>query len=150
VSGNLLSFTGEFDCVKKKKWLGTKMFKASYLDKYSLEDMRFPERKTCGIRIEDGGWHFSYMGGDKNTNVVERVSNKIRSAAHQEFNNKAVLSKIGENISRKKDIFGRNSKFKRVDIDELFPEYLVNNLSLFEHLILPKDDKKRLFPWFKR
>ena len=137
ISGNLISFTGDFDGVLKRNWLGTKVFQFSFLNAYTLGQMRFPDRKNGGIRVSDGGWHFGYMGGDKNSTIEERVSHKIKSAAHQEYNNQGVLSKIKENIQDKKDIFGRNTRFVIVGIDETFPEYLVENKDEFSHLILP-------------
>lgn len=149
-SGNLLSYSGEFDNVDQKKWLGTKMFKYSFIQDREIGETMAPQMKDCGIRVDEGGWHFTYMGGDRATSIEERVAHKVKSAAHQEFNNKKVLTNIMKNIDRKKDIFGRKSNFKRVEIDESYPEYIVNNLSLFEHLVLPKEEKKSRFSWFKR
>ena len=73
VSGNLLSYAGEFPEAERskdgipgrKKWIGSKMCSYSLLkeQKLQLGELRFPERKACGIRVEDGGWHFGYMGG---------------------------------------------------------------------------------------
>lgn len=65
VSGNLLSYAGEFPGVENKKWIGSKMCSYALLKEQGLQlgELRFPERKECGIRVEDGGWHFGYMGG---------------------------------------------------------------------------------------
>ena len=65
VSGKLLSVTGEFEGVDKPMWLGTKICKYAMLDKYTTEELRNKEQKEVGVRIPDGGWHFSYMGGGK-------------------------------------------------------------------------------------
>lgn len=64
VSGNLLSYAGEFEGVTHKKWIGTKMLSYRLLREQHLllGELRFPERKEIGIRVEDGGWHFGYMG----------------------------------------------------------------------------------------
>ena len=149
ITSVMLSFTGDFDHAPRKKWLGTKVCQYRLLNNYTLEQLRFPERKASGVRVDDGGWHFSYMGGNKKTDVVERVAEKIKCAAHQEFNNSKVLSKIGNNISKNKDIFGRGSKFVRTSIDDTFPEYLVRNQAEFAHLILTEHKKKKnLLSWF--
>jgi len=147
VSGSLLSFSGDFLGIKKKKWLGTKLFEYAQLKQHTLEQMRFPEMKSPGIRVDDGGWHFSYMGGDSSMTVADRVAEKVRSAAHQEFNTAGVHARIAKRIDRQKDIFGRKSRFERVDIDQSFPEYLRHHQEEFQHLILSEQPKKGLFPW---
>jgi len=150
VSGKLLSYAGEYAHIKKTQWLGTYMLQLGLLDKFTIEELRVNKTPERSFRVADGGWHFAYMGGDRTTGIEGRVAHKVKSSCHQEFNNKKVLTNIMKNIDRKKDIFGRKSNFKRVEIDESYPEYIVNNLSLFEHLVLPKEEKKSRFSWFKR
>ena len=70
--------------------------------------------KACGIRVEDGGWHFGYMGGHGEKDVKKRVAEKVRSAAHQEYNKAEVLSDVADRIKDGKDIFGRNASFVRL------------------------------------
>jgi beta-1,4-mannosyl-glycoprotein beta-1,4-N-acetylglucosaminyltransferase len=144
-SGHLLSFTGEFEGIERKRWLGTKVCSYGLLKKYTLEQLRFPERKKEGIRVDDGGWHFSYMGGDRGSDVAQRVAVKIKSAAHQEFNTPAVLSRLAANIAKRKDIFGRDANFQRVEIDASFPDYLLSHLEGFEHLILHERPRSWLY-----
>lgn len=148
ISGNLLSYSGDFEGVKKRKWLGSKMCSHRFLKTYTLEQLRFPERKQIGIRVENGGWHFSYMGGDKNLDIATRVADKIRYAAHQEFNNAKVLSQVSSNISKQRDLFGRKSRFVPVELDDSFPVYVVWNRAQFSHLILSHRRKKRFLSWF--
>ena len=148
VSGKLLSYAGEFEGIKDKKWLGTYMFKKSLLDKFSLHEVRVNKTVNGSVRVDDGGWHFTYMGGGKNLTTVERVALKVKSAAHQEFNNKKILSNIEKNILKKKDIFGRASKFQRVEIDGSYPKYLIDNLAEYEYLILSIKRKKTFYEWF--
>lgn len=133
--GKLLSFTGEFPGIEKKKWLGSKMCSYAYIKDRTLEELRFPDKIKEGIRIDDGGWHFSYMGRTKDEKVVASVSKKIKSAAHQEFNNVKVLMKLSKNIKKGEDLFGRGAKFEIVPIDATFPEYLRDNLEMYNHLI---------------
>jgi beta-1,4-mannosyl-glycoprotein beta-1,4-N-acetylglucosaminyltransferase len=106
-----------------------------------MGELRAPQMKEGGLRVENGGWHFTYMGGEKDTDLAERVAQKIKAAAHQEFNNDQILSNIRRNISKKRDIFGRNAEFKVVSIDETFPEYLRQNQDEFRHLILDENEK---------
>jgi beta-1,4-mannosyl-glycoprotein beta-1,4-N-acetylglucosaminyltransferase len=149
-SGNLLSYAGEFEDITEKKWLGPYMFEMGLLQKFSVEEIRVNKTDVGSVRVSDGGWHFTYMGGDKNISTVERVAHKVKSAAHQEFNNDKILSAIEKNITRQKDIFGRNSKFKRVEIDDSYPEYLSNNIFEYNHLILPQSKMNKIFSWFRR
>ena len=149
VSGNLLSYAGEFPEAERskdgipgrKKWIGSKMCSYSLLkeQKLQLGELRFPERKACGIRVEDGGWHFGYMGGNGEKDVKKRVAEKVRSAAHQEYNKAEVLSDVADRIKDGKDIFGRNASFVQVEIDETFPEYLRENQEEYSFLILKEE-----------
>jgi len=149
VSGRLLSYIGDYENITPKKWLGTYIWSYSLLDKLSISEIRVLKAPENSVRVDDGGWHFTYMGGDKNANVAERVAHKVKSAAHQEFNNREILDNIEKNINKQRDIFGRDAKFKRIEIDNTFPEYLLNNLSEYSHLILPKK-KTFLSTWFNK
>lgn len=135
ISGKLLSVTGEFDGVEKPMWLGTKVCRYQMLDTYTTEELRNKEQKAIGVRVADGGWHFSYMGGGKNQSVEERVKYKIKSAAHQEYNNRSTLSKVRKNIKNKQDIFGRDAQMIRVKIDETYPAYLRENIDKYQYLL---------------
>lgn len=143
VSGNLLSVTGEFDDVEKKQWLGTKICRYSVLDNYTTEELRNKEQKAIGVRVPNGGWHFSYMGGGKKQSTADRVKYKIKSAAHQEYNNRHILWNVRKNIKNMQDIFGRDSKLQLVEIDETYPKYLRDHLDEYKYLLYPK--KRGLF-----
>ena len=76
--------------------------------------------------IENGGWHFSSLGG------IENFKNKINSFAHIEHNNKA------EDIYKSQEhgiLYYNNSLLICVPIDESFPNYIRNNIDKFSHLI---------------
>lgn len=141
VSGNLLSYAGEFDGVEHKKWIGTKMLSYKLLREQNLllGELRFPERKEIGIRVEDGGWHFGYMGGHGQKDIRKRVQEKVISAAHQEYNSKHVLSNVTDQIKDGKDIFGRNAQFIRCDIDESFPKYIREHQRELDFLIMHEE-----------
>ncbi len=116
------------------------------LDQYTTEELRNKEQKAVGVRVPDGGWHFSYMGGGKNQPVEERVKYKIKSAAHQEYNNRSTLSKVRKNIRNHADIFGRDAQMIQVKIDETFPQYLRENIDKYQYLLYPK---KKWFEFWK-
>ena len=143
VSGKLLSYAGDFEGIEKKQWIGSKMCSYKLLKEQNLElgDLRFPERKECGIRVSDGGWHFGYMGGHGETDIRKRVQDKVVSAAHQEYNKKEVLSDVADKIKDGKDIFGRDAQFVMHTIDNTYPEYLRTHQDEYAHLIF-KEEKK--------
>ena len=148
VSGNLLSYAGEFEGVERKKWIGSKMCSYKLLREQNLMlgELRFPERKEIGIRVEDGGWHFGYMGGHGEKDIKKRVQEKVISAAHHEYNSKHVLNKVTDQIKDGKDIFGRDAKFIRCEIDESFPVYVREHQEELSYLIMQeeKEAEKRL------
>ena len=141
VSGNLLSYAGEFEGVERKKWIGTKMCSYKLLREQNLMlgELRFPERKEIGIRVDDGGWHFGYMGGHGEKDIKKRVQEKVVSAAHQEYNSRRVLSQVTDQIKDGKDIFGRNAQFIRCEIDESFPEYIRSHQQELDFLIMQEE-----------
>lgn len=141
VSGNLLSYAGEFEEVTRKKWIGSKMLSYQLLREQNLllGELRFPERKAIGIRVEDGGWHFGYMGGHGEKDIKKRVQEKVVSAAHQEYNSKHVLSQVTDQIKDGKDIFGRDAKFVRCEIDETFPKYIREHQKELDFLIMHEE-----------
>ena len=82
--------------------------------------------------IKNGGWHFSFLGG------YETIIYKVKSFAHQEFNNDKYLNEgMIEKIKKGYDIFDRkNYRFVPVEIKKSkFPEYIFNNQEKYKHLI---------------
>ncbi len=141
VSGKLLSYAGEFEGVKRKKWIGSKMLSYKLLREQHLllGELRFPERKEIGVRVEDGGWHFGYMGGHGEKDIRRRVQEKVVSAAHQEYNSRHVLSQVTDQIKEGKDIFGRDAQFVRCEIDETFPQYIREHQKELDFLIMREE-----------
>ena len=80
--------------------------------------------------VHNGGWHWSYLG-DQNF-----IKNKIKAFSHQEFNNDVVLSRVSKNVENFSDLFGREAKFTKCDIDETYPTYIIDNLDSLSHLVL--------------
>tara|TARA_R110001599_G_scaffold34197_3_gene109698 strand:+ start:1648 stop:2508 length:861 start_codon:yes stop_codon:yes gene_type:complete len=134
-SGKLIAHSGEFDGVTHRKWLGSKMCSYGFLKNYSVDALRQPEMKAGGIRIPNGGWHFTYAGSHRKTSARERIIMKLQSFSHQEFNNNYYISRIDNNLESLGDVFLRDSKFEIVPIDEGFPSYIADNREKFAHLI---------------
>jgi beta-1,4-mannosyl-glycoprotein beta-1,4-N-acetylglucosaminyltransferase len=135
-SGTLLSYMGEYPEIKEKKWLGTTLSQWDYAKKFSMTALRNPEHKLNGVRIDNGGWHFSYVGGEPGISIQERALNKIQNNSHQELNSKKILSKVEKNTMRHKDVFGRKGANFQVNSDRSYlPDYVIDNLAKFEKLI---------------
>jgi len=123
-------------------WPGSRICKKKNLKSFfkfrilKLKNLEYPfwridKEKSIQV-IENGGWHFSYMMS------AEDILKKIESMAHTEFNKEKFknLSKIKRNIENGVDPFERNLRFKKVVIDNTYPEYIRNNLNKFENWIL--------------
>lgn len=81
--------------------------------------------------IENAGWHFSFCGS------AENAVRKVQSYSHNDYNrpdicNTAVMQKRIDTLS---DPLDRLFRMDRVDIDDSFPPYLVDNQEKFKHLI---------------
>ena len=88
---------------------------------------------TKDVFIDEGGWHFSYLGG------IDRVRQKIKAFAHSEYDSDKFLNPINllERIQNSEDIFGRKYNYRFVPIDASFPRYLQLNIERFKELIQP-------------
>jgi len=69
---------------------------------------------------------------------VEKISKKLKTFQHTEFNNNSYTSIpiIKKKISNLEDLFGRNQKYIKTEINEGLPEYIRNNLGIFKDYIL--------------
>lgn len=139
VSGNLLSITGEFEGVERKKWLGTKICSFGNLPEEGIVFLReVSPDDPRSLRVDDGGWHFGYMGGDGERDVARRIGIKVQAAAHQEYNKSRYLNEAVDRLLCGEDIFDRNARFIRVPIDESYPEYLQKHQDEYDFLIAPE------------
>ncbi len=140
-SGKLLSITGDFPNIpdSERKWLGTKVTSIDNIPKEGMVRLRdlVPVDDKRSIRVEDGGWHFGYMGGQHEDNPAKRIGVKVKAAAHQEYNDREILAETMDRLVLGQDIFGRDAKFERVEIDETYPEYLREHIGEYDYLVMP-------------
>lgn len=102
-------------------WYGTRML--HYRDFTSAQFVRHAGYKI----IENGGWHFTSMGG------AGRIVQKIQSFAHQEFNRPEFLNaqRINEAINSSKSLFNSSEKLKFMPLDGSYPKYVLENPGRF-------------------
>ena len=123
----------------QSKWYGSKICKKknfrnpNWLREYKIKQYpwwRIDKPENLKI-IKDGGWHFSFLYD------VEGIIKKISSFQHTEFDKEEFKNKeiIEQKIKDGKDIFDRNFLFKKVNIDEKFPKFLVDNKDIYKNWI---------------
>ena len=138
MSGNLLSITGEFPGVSRRQWLGTKVCSFGNLPKEGIVFLReVSVQDVRSVRVADGGWHFGYMGGNGEKDVAKRIGDKVKAAAHQEYNTSRFLTEAVDRLLCGEDIFGRDARFIRVEIDESYPVYLREHMQEYDYLLAP-------------
>jgi len=115
-----------FNLLKEYDWSGTKCLVWNKLKYLSINLIR--QNKFTTDIIKNGGWHFSFMGGP------DRVKIKIDAYSHQEYNNQHIISNIQNNIENDIDPFFRG-KLDKVNIDDTFPEYIINNINKYSYMI---------------
>ena len=124
----------------EKNWSGTKICQKRFLKSPQwLRNIKTNKRSFWKFYkpkepqlIMNGGWHFSYLKSP------ESISNKIKSFAHQEFNHEKFtnVKNIEKKIENYEDIFERAYKYKKIEINDDFPKYIVENKSKFRDWIV--------------
>ncbi len=125
--------------ISDNDWPGTKICQKKFLKSPQwLRNIKIKRKSFWKIFskkiqiIEHGGWHFSFLKDP------ESIQNKIISYSHQEYNKEIFtnLKNIEGKISRGEDLFDRNINYKKVDIDNSFPDYIVKNKNKFKNWIV--------------
>tara|TARA_Y100001935_G_scaffold159342_1_gene131127 strand:- start:3220 stop:4005 length:786 start_codon:yes stop_codon:yes gene_type:complete len=120
-------------------WYGSKLCKKKYLKSpqwlRNQKVKNFSFFKFYRIKwniIKDGGWHFSFIMDP------EGIQKKIKSFAHSEFNISEFtdIEKIKKRVNKNQDIFGREQKYSKIEINDSFPSYIKNNIDFFREWIL--------------
>ena len=129
---NLLNVTNNY-------WPGTKICQKKDLKSPQwLRNIKTKKRPFWKIfsnkepqLIQNSGWHFSFL------KKPESIIKKIKSYAHQEFNKSEFtnLDNIEKKILKGEDLFNRNIKYKIIEVDETFPEYIFKNKKKFKDWI---------------
>lgn len=111
-------------------WTGTSVMSYKDIKGETLDNLRAYDTLREYMKapvLSNSGWHFTNIGG------IDFIKRKIKSYAHQEFNNEEVLGKIEERVAQNLDYLGRNFTF---EYDESgWPQYLTDNRDKYEGLI---------------
>ncbi len=114
-------------------WYGTVLFKFKELKGSSLDNFRFASSNSSevpGTIIDNGGWHFSYIGGS------DAIQKKLQAHPFQGYKafiaiwlDKLKIRKFKNTLKNNKDILLQNRTLTKVKIDNVFPEsILADNL----------------------
>ncbi len=107
------------------RWFGTRAATYKYLKNTTIDEIRENtenEDLLTGSIITNGGWHFTFCGGE------EMVRTKIQSFSHTEHNTPAVMNSLKSRIEDNKDPLLRDwYQYYKVEIDDSFPDYIVEN-----------------------
>ena len=123
--------------VEESGWIGSKITKKKNIS--SMQDLRNLKFKNYPfwridkghLQIIEGGWHFSFL------QTPDQILKKIKSFSHGEFNNSLLNeNRIEEKILKNEDIFGRDIKLEKIDLNENFPKYIYNNQEKFSKWII--------------
>ena len=123
--------------IDESNWIGSRMTKKKNIrSMQEFRNLKFKNYPFWRIdkynqQIINGGWHFSYM------QTPEQILNKIKSFSHGEYNNQSLNIKlIEEKIINNKDIFNRGTKLSKVEIDNNYPKYILDNKEKFLNWII--------------
>ena len=139
-------FNYKFNLLNKSEtpWSGTRLTKRKFLKSFDYMRQKilkadrnikrwwnFIVERNIQI-IENGGWHFN------NLFTPEMISLKLKTFAHDEFavDEYSNVEVIKKKIDQRKDLFNRGHKLERVDIDETYPDYIIQKMSELNKFIL--------------
>ena len=124
-----------------EEWIGTKICQKKYLKSPQwLRNIKAKKRPFWKFYkpkqpqlIFDGGWHFNNC-----LKTPLDLSMKIKGGAHQEENKEEFtnLEKIKEKLIKNIDLFERKFSYKKVELDESFPKYILKNKLKFSPWII--------------
>lgn len=112
--------------LKQKDWYGSKLALYKNVKNLSFNEIRGD--LSLSTKIENSGWHFSFMGGK------EMVKTKITSYSARDMVTEYIISSLESNINNNIDPFFRD-RLKTVEIDSTYPRYILDNLDKYKHMI---------------
>tara|TARA_Y100000590_G_scaffold68711_1_gene74900 strand:+ start:5477 stop:6286 length:810 start_codon:yes stop_codon:yes gene_type:complete len=124
-------------------WEGTRVCKKKYLKSidYMRQKIKSKNLRYSFLRIDkeknielfdNAGWHFN------NLLSPEKISKKLKTFAHSEFSLEKYSSPeiIRTKIENKTDLFDRGHKYQKIELDNTYPKFILENLGQFSEFIL--------------
>ena len=126
--------------ISETPWYGSRICVKKYLKSPQwLRNIKIKSNRSFFSRIlnnyqilKNGGWHFTSIKSP--TEIIT----KLKSFAHSEFSKPMFsnISVIENKIINQTDLFGRGHKYIKVNLDNSFPKYIINNKNLYNDWIL--------------
>ena len=124
-------------------WFGSRICVRKYLKSPQwLRDLKFKKRPFWRLDkfrlnniIENGGWHFCNL--KKPESLLYKYENLCETDDPIHFKEKIDknylnLEEIKKRITAGKDIIGRKDNFIKINIDNSFPKFLIDNKSIYK------------------
>jgi beta-1,4-mannosyl-glycoprotein beta-1,4-N-acetylglucosaminyltransferase len=99
-------------------------------EKFKTTAMGFIKTYRPGIFVDNGGWHYSFMGGREGV-LIKMISGN-ETQLYTEQNKNSIQSNIDNCLTLGHDMFNRPCSYI---IDTDYPEYVQNNLERFRNYI---------------
>jgi beta-1,4-mannosyl-glycoprotein beta-1,4-N-acetylglucosaminyltransferase len=132
---------------KNPFWYGSKICVKKYLKSPQwLRNLKFKKRPFWRIDklqlnniIENGGWHFCNL--KQPSELLYKYKNMAETNDPYFTKNKIddkylSIKQIEDSIEKGKNLVGKNEHFKKIKIDDRFPNYIIGNLEKFNHWLL--------------
>jgi beta-1,4-mannosyl-glycoprotein beta-1,4-N-acetylglucosaminyltransferase len=127
------AYHGYINNLYSESWFGTRAATYKYMKNTTVDDIREStedENKITGSIITNAGWHFTYCGD------ANHIKQKIYSFCDTHFDVPEVVESVEDNLKSGRDVLNRNQiNYHRVDIDDSFPQYIIDNQEKYSHLI---------------
>ena len=132
---------------KNPYWYGSRICLKKYLKSPQwLRDLKFKKRPFWKLNkfrlnniIEDGGWHFCNL---KNSDqLLYKYQNLCETNDPYVFKEKIDEKYLNKNEIQKKineglDLIGRNERYEKINLDNKFPKFILDNKERFKDWIV--------------
>jgi len=123
------AFYFKLNYLYQENWKGTRLCTFKHLKSTTVDRLRTDWRRA--YQIENGGWHWSFLGDANNVRL------KLASYEHTENNISSNIDNMEQRIDDGIDPLGRSNRLESVQIDNTFPEYVIQNQDKYVDLIKP-------------
>lgn len=108
-----------------------KYFRSFHDERHGARNSFKNNRELQFKKIQNAGWHFTYLGGLKSLN------SKIKSTAHTELNTRSINTQSNLKNLIDSGVFVGNKKWKAIykPLESLFPDYLCSIFHEYPNLI---------------
>ena len=126
------------NCENKEGWDWQKIAPYSEVKRLTPCGIRYPPAGDLPL-VEAGGWHFSFCGN------AEHVSQKLSDYSHREYDTPEInnVEVIRQKVEAGEDVFGRDLKYEFVEIDDSYPQYVLDHRDdlVYKGLIKPQTEQ---------